>query len=216
MNDQSPIKDAPETNYWNHYYDSEHSKLVESIPSQFAVFALSEMLNSGIKQVYEFGCGNGRDTKFFLNNNVNVFATDKCINAVTKLETLKEQHSEFKFCNLDITEPFDMKFGMPRHKKALYARFLLHALHQAQLESFFQNAARFMTKSDMLFVEYRTLDDQHLPKVTDKHFRNFLNPASVRDVAMTNKLKIIFETEGLGFAKWGTDNAYVARQIFSK
>ena len=216
MNDQSPIKDASETSYWNHYYNSEHSNLVKSIPSQFAVFALSEMLNSRIKQVYEFGCGNGRDTKFFLNNDINVFATDKCINAVTKLASLKDQYSEFKFCNLDITEPFDIKFGMPRHKKALYARFLLHALNQAQLESFFQNAARFMTKSDIMFVEYRTLNDQHLPKVTDKHFRNFLDPTSVSAVAKNNKLKIIFETEGLGFAKGGIDNAYVARQIFSK
>ena len=216
MNDQSLIKDAAETNYWNRYYDSEHSKLVESIPSQFAVFALSEMLNSGIKQVYEFGCGNGRDTKFFLNNNVNVFATDKCIRAVTKRENLKKQHLEFKFCSLDIIESFEMKFGTPRHKKALYARFLLHALSQAQLEIFFQNSARFMTKSDMLFVEYRTLDDQHLPKVTDKHFRNFLSAESVKAVAMTNQLELIFEAEGLGFAKWGIDNAYVARQIFSK
>ena len=54
-------------NYWDYYYSKISRNGEKTIPSQFAVFCLSEMLDQGIKNVIEFGSGNGRDAIFLLN-----------------------------------------------------------------------------------------------------------------------------------------------------
>ena len=58
--------------YWNKYYSK---KLGVQEPSSFAVYAL-KMMSDG-DSILELGCGNGRDSFFFADNGIQVFALDQ-------------------------------------------------------------------------------------------------------------------------------------------
>ena len=61
------------------YWQSVYSKsIVPTFPSQFSVFVQS-WLGSGDKNIIEFGCGNGRDSRFFHQMGHTVTAVDQFI-----------------------------------------------------------------------------------------------------------------------------------------
>ena len=69
---------------------------------------------------------------------------------------------------------------------------------------------------DILALEFRTSRDEFLSKVTESHYRRFINPLAV--VAKGNHLGFSCEyfVEGFGYAKYKSDDAHVARIIFRK
>ena len=100
--------------------------------------------------------------------------------------------------------------------KIIYARFFIHALKDVGIKSFFSNCKKMMTANDQLFLEYRTEHDAKLEKVTGEHYRNFLNVGEVEEMLLAYGLKTSYSAQGLGFAKWKADDAFVARHIVSK
>ena len=58
--------------YWNKYYSK---KLGVQEPSSFAVYVL-KMMSDG-DSILELGCGNGRDSFFFAEHGIQVFALDQ-------------------------------------------------------------------------------------------------------------------------------------------
>ena len=57
-------------NYWNNFYKKFNLKK----PSLFAKFVLKKLKKNSL--LLEVGCGNGRDTFFFLKNNIRCTAYD--------------------------------------------------------------------------------------------------------------------------------------------
>ena len=61
------IAEITNSQYWNDYY---FETTAPTLPSQFAVFILSERLDSSI--IIDIGCGNGRDTFFLESRDIGV------------------------------------------------------------------------------------------------------------------------------------------------
>ncbi len=202
--------------YWDQFYDPTPTENKTVVPSQFAAFSLLHMLENKINLVLEFGCGSGRDTRFFLNHGQKVIATDQSPNALVVTKNFCDEFDHFFVSRVDVTEPFLEELKLESETKALYARFLLHSLQDSELKAFIKNAASIMNKNDFFYVEYRTSEDKNLSKFYDNHFRNFLSERSVRNIARQNGLIETYCVKGLGFAKWKNDDAFVCRQIFTK
>ena len=212
------IKSFNNTNaYWDTYYTLEKNKInIQLIPSQFAAFCATEIKQLGIKQVIEIASGDGRDCVFFAQNELEVIATensDVAITSISKYSNILEKLSVAK------VDAINQNLPNPKYsdeKCAYYARFFIHTLPEGKLQLFLKNLSDSMRLYDYFYVEYRNINDKHLTKVTPKHYRNFFQSSFVKDVAKSNNLKCLYEVEGIGFAKYKLDDAYVTRQIFQK
>ena len=71
------------TGYWNDYYAK---NVALQTPSPFAKFVYSNYLNAG-KDLLELGCGNGRDSLYFVSKGINVTAIDASDVAINALAT---------------------------------------------------------------------------------------------------------------------------------
>lgn len=212
------IKSFNNTNaYWDTYYTLEKNKInIQLIPSQFAAFCATEIKQLGIKQVIEIASGDGRDCVFFAQNELEVIATENSDVAITSISKFSNFIEKLSVAKVDA---INQKLPNPKYsdeKCAYYARFFIHTLPEAKLQLFLKNLSDSMRLYDYFYVEYRNTKDKHLTKVTPQHYRNFFKSSFVKDVAKSNNLKCLYEVEGIGFAKYKLDDAYVTRQIFQK
>lgn len=201
--------------YWDDYYAAAPDERVP-LPSQFAVFVAGEL--DGPHQVVEFGCGTGRDAIFFASRGHQVVGVDASSQAV--------KASEFRARNAGIDATFlvarvdeaRLVDRLPRADLplAIYARFFLHAITDAEEQAFLDLAASLTRPGDRLAVEYRTTRDSSGAKVTRQHYRRFVTPAQVQARALERGFDAEYAVEGFGFAKYQWDDAYVARTVFTK
>ena len=204
-----------EVSYWDTFYTNKQNHK-ENIPSQFAVFALSEINDSDISNIIEFGVGNGRDSIFFSRNNKKVIALDRSMEAIELLSKQVSGNQNIKLLQHDVKNPFPKAETNCEGNKAVYARFFLHSLDQISLEMFFKHTSKIMENLDLLFVEYRNENDKNLPKVTSTHFREYYSCSTISEIAEKNGLISCYEVSGTGYAKYKHDDAFVTRQIFKK
>ena len=183
-------------------------------PSDFAKFSLDFIKKNNVNRLVEFGCGNGRDTNFFLHADLDVFALDASEEAVQKTCAVGTKTNKARCFVHDVSNELPSALRSSEVRTTFYARFLLHALTDDQITAFFQNCKKASKAHDLLMVEYRTEKDRHRNKVTPKHYRNYLSAEEIEAKAKENGFSMIFLTEGTGFAKWLDDDAYAARQIF--
>jgi len=204
-----------EVSYWDDYY-SKKIDLKDNLPSQFAVFAISEINELNISNVIECGVGNGRDSIFFSSFNKNVIALDRSEEAIALLSRKAKNNDHLIAYQHDLKDQFPKAILQITDSKAFYARFFLHSLDKTSLQMFFNNTSSAMNDSDILLVEYRNENDKNLPKVTETHFREYYSAKAISDIANANNLKCSYEVSGQGFAKYKHDDAFVTRQIFFK
>jgi cyclopropane fatty-acyl-phospholipid synthase-like methyltransferase len=200
-----------EQEYWNKFYSDNVSEKKLTVPSQFAAFVLGE--THAIDSIVEFGCGNGRDSAFFARHGKTVFALDLSSDGIAINQETYAHVSNLKFHACDVTADIP-DIGLNHNEpKAIYARFFIHALQTEDVAKFFANCSKLMSPQDLFFIEYRTEDDAERTKATSAHYRNFLNAAKVEAMLNANGLKTSYLVQGLGFAKWKVDDAFVARHI---
>lgn len=204
-----------EESYWDSFYSGKDNHK-EIIPSQFAVFALSEINDLDIPNIIECGVGNGRDSIFFSRHNKNVIALDRSMEAIQILSKQVEGIQNIRLLHHDVKNPFPKVVSDCKGSKAIYARFFLHSLDKLSLEMFFRHTSNIMTNLDFLFVEYRNENDKNLPKVTGTHFREYYSSSSISELANQNGLSNCYQVSGTGYAKYKHDDAFVTRQIFKK
>jgi len=209
-------KELNNNKYWESFYSKHIFKLDLQKPSDFANFCLLFIKDKNINSLIEFGCGNGRDTNFFLKKKIKVLAFDKCINAINCTKQNCDKFNNFQSYVLDVfTDKFE-DLVVDLSPKAIYARFLLHSMRDEEIEIFIKKCSSSMSLDDLLFFEYRTIKDEKRKKETDKHYRNYLNPNNIIRITKKLNLDCVFHTEGTGLAIWNSDDAYVSRQIFKK
>jgi cyclopropane fatty-acyl-phospholipid synthase-like methyltransferase len=203
--------------YWNNFYASDSNNLSIALPSQFCLFALGE--TSGIKNIIDFGTGNGRDAFYFAQNGKRVLALDASISAIeenTELAKKRDLHSFVSFQRFEVgtDQPEDINiFDEP---KSIYARFFLHSLTNSLLEEFAEVSSNLLSKGEILLVEYRNSKDESRQKVFDGHFRNYIDQEKLCILFNKFGLKKTYGVDGLGYAKYKDDDAYVSRNIFQK
>ena len=201
-------------NYWDLFYNNNNNKLL--LPSQFATFIANEYLD--IKStVIDIGCGNGRDSLFFMNLGFKVIGIDASKKAIESIQSKLRSPTLF-FCG-KISDPKSvslLKDNIDSSGCLVYSRFFLHAITDDEETDFWNLVDGICMPGDILAVEFRTNRDEFLPKVTEPHYRRFIDPRAV--VAKGNHLGFSCEyfVEGLGYAKYKSDDAHVARIIFRK
>ena len=201
--------------YWNKYYSTQISSYLAS-PSQFAVFSLLEM--NDVDLIVDFGCGSGRDGLFFASQGKNVIGIDQSQAAIELCSKQAEKHNldgaEFWCSTVDNPDLVDKMIEKRGDRSvALYARFFLHAIDVEKENAFLQMASKFCGPTGVLAVEFRTIRDASLSKVTDKHYRRFIEPLDFLSRAKKVGFEPTYFVEGFGYAKYKEDDAHVARFI---
>ena len=191
--------------YWDKYYNK---KLIPEIPSQFSAFVASElMFVYKIQKIVEFGSGNFRDSNFFAKNNFNIVAVDPS----GKLEQKKSL--KIKFCKTGFKKFFDEVFKVSKTPICFYGRFFLHAISKENQVLFFKILRNKIKKNDIVALEFRIDKDKKLKKETAKHYRDFISTDYFENTLIKKEFKILYKVSGTGFAKYKSDNAYIARYL---
>jgi hypothetical protein len=69
----------------------------------------------------------------------------------------------------------------------------------------------------MLALEFRTILDQSREKVTASHYRRYIDASHLaHHLTQEFGFSVSYFAEGTGFAKFRSDDAYVARLLFLK
>jgi len=204
--------------YWNAYYGEKESL---SVPSQFATFVLNEF--SVKKRFVDIGCGNGRDSLFFAQYGKDVLGLDGSVAAVESCQgdAARRNLGSAQFQKLDMgdgdaCEKFAVENQASWSDALVYARFFLHAIDEAAELNFVKLAASLMGKSGALCLEFRTPRDEFQTKVTSAHYRRYVSPLEFIDLARDHGIGCSYFCEGFGFAKYKSDDAYVARLVMEK
>ena len=202
-------------NYWNNFYFSQKEKVKNSLPSQFAVFMLTELQNNS-HIIIDIGCGNGKDSFFFLDFNHYVIGVDRSREAISYCNSIKKESISFINSSIDNDELIDkINCILKDNKKpkVIYSRFFLHAINEIQQENLLKLARDLLKKGELFFLEFRTEKDKYQIKQTKEHYRRFINPNDFILQAIKYDFKINYFIEGFGFAKYHIDDAHVARFI---
>jgi 2-polyprenyl-3-methyl-5-hydroxy-6-metoxy-1,4-benzoquinol methylase len=207
-----------DNSYWNNFYNTEGKKEQLSNPSQFAVFVAGEMVQTD--NIIEFGSGNGRDAFYFAALGKNVHATDASQSAVENNNALaaKKNCNNILFSEYTIgsKKEFEVQSTHQASNKSIYSRFFLHSLTDELISEFIELCSSMLKTNEKLFVEYRTNKDERRNKEYLNHYRNYINPDLISSLCQKNDFTIDYHVEGLGYAKYKNDDAYVARTILNK
>lgn len=203
--------------HWDTYYQDQ--KDIQP-PSQFAAFIAAEYAKGS--QIFDIGCGNGRDTLFFSQYATNIVGVDGSDSAVHAANNQAVRRSlPVRFIKAQIEDPA-FPNSLKEHKLIgtpliLYSRFFIHAITDDQQNEFFK-ASNIVCENpgDIMALEFRTLRDRDLPKVTSAHFRRYVDPISIIDIGLKLGFTVDYFVEGFGYAKYKNDDAYVARIIFKR
>lgn len=204
--------------YWNEYYSA---RMEPSVPSQFAAFVLNEFRKS--EQFVDIGCGDGRDALFFASFGKPVLGIDGSTEAVAFCSAVADERglTSASFSTLDVSDAAACKAMADKYAglwsdAVIYARFFLHAIDETSEDNFLKLAHALMGPDGRICIEFRTLRDQHQMKVTESHYRRFIDPVLFVQKAARLGLVSKYLAEGFGFAKYKQDDAHVARVVLSR
>jgi len=185
--------------YWSYYYDKYQSP---TDPSDFAQF-----VNSIIKtnsKIIDIGCGNGRDTQFFEQNDHNVVGVDN----IEVPNFLGKNLIKCDATNLNV-------FG-----DVYYCRFFLHTLSESDCDVFLKRMS-LIIGDGRIFIETRSSDTNSRKKVKFKspigenHYR-MLYSIDYLDFKFSKYFKVEFISESTEFAVYENEKPLVIRSILKK
>jgi len=194
--------------------------------SSFAELVLSRVSKPNV--ILDLGCGNGRDSLYFLRaTDADVLALDASKVAIEAVASRAEKTNisnrmaahqfDFESQSLADLSPVIDDHSIADKKVLIYARFLIHALTEAGEAGFWrlvEDTLETSPSSTYLALEYRTPRDAGLPKQTPTHFRRYVEPDEIRTKAEKLGMSVLIDEEGSGFSVFGADDAYLSRQIF--
>ena len=208
------------TKHWEDFYTSNNG---ENKPSPFAVFVEGKIRSSSL--VIDVGCGNGRDSNFFLNKGHSVIALDGSEAAVNRLSELfrgrqnfmvgKHVFGEDLHTLVGRVNDFVRSFALSSPPNVvIYNRFFIHAINEVAESAFLDwissKPSGFVLEN--VYFEYRTLADADTPKKFGNHYRRYVNPSEFESKLVERKFTVEHLGEGQGFAMMGDEDPFVCRQ----
>lgn len=205
------------------YWDSFYRMAVQRSPSQFAALVASELKSPHI--IIDVGCGNGRDTFFFSNIGhvtVGLDASKTAIDSNTSQisDDMKERifFKEFTV-GADSFEAVIDLVSAPKLEGVpiiIYSRFFLHAITPAAEDSFARQLSALSNQLSGIFLEYRDAKDAKMDKIYADHYRRFIDAENFSEKLTSNKqYNLSYQIIGQGFAKYGREDPWIARQIYT-
>ena len=207
--------------YWSEFYKSHPLEQ----PSSFARFILPYLSQSSV--ILEFGCGSGRDAVFFAgNHSIPVFASDRANEGWERtVEAIRGEafHNLVTFATVDLSDSGEVREKIREvvgiHEKSnfvAYARFLLHSIDAHQEENFFAGIASTVPEAHLVCLEYRTIEDQKIPKVFSGHSRRYINHSQLVEDVTKSGYEVLFQGSGVNLAPYRDENPFVGRLIAKK
>ena len=164
----------------------------------------------------DVGCGNGRDTIFFIKKKFDIIGIDQSDIIIKNKKIFKKNFMKKNICkkNLVLKKKFDV----------LYARFFIHAINVKEQESFFKNVKKIVRKNGLIFLEFRTTKDPLIRKGIkiskheryDDHYRRFIDPHEFKNKLKQMKYKIIYFKTSNKFAIYQNQKPHICRIILNK
>ncbi|WP_420580820.1 class I SAM-dependent methyltransferase [Reichenbachiella sp.] len=198
--------------FWEDFYSNKKGTLT---PSPFAEYVLKEHQLKG--SLIELGCGNGRDSIYFIKNELEVFGTDQCETTIGRLSDLNLQGGKFEvkdFTDLGALGKFDN----------IYSRFTLHSVSEKQASQTLVWAFDSLTTGGKLCIEVRSIHDELYGEgeeverdafVTD-HYRRFVRIEELTKELETLGFNIEYSEESKGFAIYKDEDPAVIRIVATK
>ena len=199
--------------FWNNFY----KKFNLNLPSGFAKFILkNKYFNKG--HILDVGCGNGRDTFYFLKFGYKIIGIDKSSTAV-KLNKKILPNNFFK-ANI-CSKKFNINSITNKKIMNIYARFFIHAINTKEQFYFFKNLRKISSKNIKIFLEFRTIKDPMMrygKKITENerisdHYRRFINVREIQNELKNLGYKILYKKESFNFAKFKNQKPHICRMI---
>lgn len=203
--------------YWNHYYRTIENDRIS--PSNFAIFVHNKLKEKS--HILELGCGNGRDSLYFLKFGHNVTAVDASNIAIERLNDLTVNNKDALFVCDDFVKCeslFQMKYD------CIYSRFTLHAITVEQENELLINVKSALNQGGLFCIEARTTHDDiygvgekiaHNTFIHNKHFRRFVNVDEFVDKLKYMGFIILSVEEKQGFSKSEDSDPVLMRCIAS-
>lgn len=200
--------------YWNRFYSGK-SAITE--PSDFAKDVIEDISVRG-GELLELGCGNGRDSIFFMKKGLRVTAVDASDSVIQELQrqTLNEKITficdDFVKCEALFQIMYD----------SIYSRFTLHAINEKQENELLKNIRGALKKKGKLYIEARTVHDDlfgkgeqvaHNAFVYNDHFRRFVDKDELCKKMERMGFLILSVMEDRGFSKIGNQDPVLLRLI---
>lgn len=203
--------------YWNRYYKDIIDHKV--VPSDFARLVETKLERNS--HIMELGCGNGRDSLYFLSQGHSVIAVDGADAAIDMLnEVTKEDTNALFVCDdfVKCQTLYQMKYD------CIYSRFTLHAITEEQENELLSNVKQALIDGGLLCIEARTIHDEiygkgkkveHNAFYYNDHYRRFIDIAEFEDKLKKNGFKILSIEESAGFSKTEESDPVLMRCIAS-
>jgi tellurite methyltransferase len=213
------MRESTDEAYWASYYKT---GVAPEEPSLFAKYVLGKYVHPGDSMI-EFGCGNGRDARFFAAKGVNVLAVDICAPEIEELVKKNGTHPNLHYEINDFTElekreqPIDI----------VYSRFTLHSVDAEGQKRALKWTSANLSKLGRLCIETRgqkneiyklgePVEDEKDAFIYNDHYRRFVDFGEfTKDIEQTG-LKIVEGEERTGFAPFEDTDYHFIRVIAQK
>ncbi len=202
--------------YWEEYYIKHRTP---GQPSPFAEEVIEYLKPR--TTLLELGCGNGRDTVFFSNNNIHTTGIDQTVDQIDYLnENFANENLKF------ICDDFTKVTKLNGLFDSIYSRFTFHAISEKQEDRVLQwikdnlkTNGLFLLEvrsvNDILFNEGVEVADEKNAKITS-HYRRFSDFRIIKQKLINLGFNIIFSIEDTDLAKYKDENPIVIRIIAKK
>lgn len=204
--------------YWENFYSKQNAELK---PSLFAIY-VNEMIKDNNKNIIELGCGNGRDSIFFANNNHDVLAIDQCKSEILFLQNQYRQIENLVFRCDDFTS-----LNLDGRYDIVYSRFTLHSITKDEERRVLKWAYDSLNSNGLFCIEVRghkneifrlgeAVDNEEDAYIYDNHYRRFLNFDNLCSDLKKLGFSINFAAEEKDFAPYNGENETYIRVIAEK
>lgn len=203
--------------YWDRFYAKPHPELQD--PSPFARFCLDKIPADG--DLFELGCGNGRDALYFARNGVTVTACDQSTTAIDRLTTIVAASDGWRVPPRFIVRRFEDLADDDPHD-VVYSRFTLHTVDAPTASHALRWAHRNLRPGGSLLIEARTVKDVlhgmgepagRDAYIHDGHYRRFVRTEELAAELEGLGFTVDELAEGNGMATFGTDDPVVVRAV---
>ncbi len=205
--------------YWNAFYKRGQGL---DAPSKFAQYCQDHVIEKGSSKIFEAGCGNGRDARFFGSLGHDVTALDQSDEVIRSNLSHQQQ----------TTYPISYKAGdfvaylnaYQDHYDVIYSRFTMHAISSAQQAHFLEACLSALKPAGKLCIEVRTINDElyGVGKALgdnafySDHYRRFIDPNQFAGYLDNSHWNIVSFKEAKGFAPYANEDPLILRVVLEK
>lgn len=201
--------------YWNSFY---HTGNVEKEPSLFAQYVNTQMKEG--QSIVDLGCGNGRDSVYFLKNRLQVYSVDASEVATSLLAGA--YGTQIEVINADFVsflEQYSERFD------ALYSRFTMHAITEEDQAHLLTNAYQALKPGGKFYIEVRCIEDDLYGKGEEVarntffyngHKRRFVVKEELEQALCKEGFQILSSQQKSGFAPYKDVDSIILRIVVIK